>query len=37
MDCHIKIFKPGLDGVVEADSWAREKADGVIKKLKIKK
>jgi 1-deoxy-D-xylulose-5-phosphate reductoisomerase len=37
MDYHIKMSKADLEGVIEADRWAREKAEEVIKKLKIKK
>lgn len=37
MDCHIRMFNSGLDGVMEADRLARKKAEGVIRKLKSKK
>jgi len=37
MDYHIKMFKAELDGVIEADRWARKKAEEVIRKLRIKK
>jgi 1-deoxy-D-xylulose-5-phosphate reductoisomerase len=33
MDYHIKMFKAELDGVIEADRWARKKAEEVIKSL----
>ena len=34
MDYHVKIFKAELDGVIEADRWARKKAEEVIKGLR---
>ncbi|MBI5188110.1 MAG: 1-deoxy-D-xylulose-5-phosphate reductoisomerase [Nitrospirae bacterium] len=36
MDCHVPQPETELDTVIEADRWAREKAEEVIKKLKIK-
>lgn len=33
MDYHVKMFKAELDGVIEADRWARKKAEEVIRKL----
>ncbi|MFZ6016110.1 MAG: 1-deoxy-D-xylulose-5-phosphate reductoisomerase [Nitrospirota bacterium] len=37
MDCHVPQIETELDAVIEADRWAREKAEEIIKKFKNQK
>jgi 1-deoxy-D-xylulose-5-phosphate reductoisomerase len=35
MEAHQVIFKPGLEEIITADQWAREKAQTLISKFEV--